>query len=139
MFQFARLFSSSLLRQFSPSIFSTSRYPLLPQALPTLYSQINIIIFLTLICTLFIHTCFSSISIINIVSLPDNTPRSDVTEQSYNRSRSAFRGLDGLILRPTCICLTDYKLPMYPKENYECKPEPELDSRPDKYLSLTQY
>jgi hypothetical protein len=28
---------------------------------------------------------------------------------------------------------------MYPKENYECKPEPELDPRPDKYLSLTQY
>ena len=59
---------------------------------------------LTLICILFIHTCFSSIRIINIASLPDNTPRSDVTEQSYNRSRSAFRGLDGLILVPTCIC-----------------------------------
>jgi hypothetical protein len=28
---------------------------------------------------------------------------------------------------------------MYPKEKYECKPEPELDSRPDKYLSLSQY
>ena len=28
---------------------------------------------------------------------------------------------------------------MHPKEKYECKPEPELDSRPDKYLSLTQY
>jgi hypothetical protein len=58
---------------------------------------------LTLICILFIHTCFSLTSIINIVSLPDNIPRSDVTEQSYNRSRSAFRGLDGLILRPTCL------------------------------------
>ena len=60
---------------------------------------------LTLICILFIHTCFSLISIINIVYLvPDNIPPSDVTEQSYNRSRSAFRRLDGLILRPTCIC-----------------------------------
>ena len=52
---------------------------------------------LTLICILFIHTCFSLTSIINIVSLPDDIPRSDVTEQSYNRSRSAFRGLDGLL------------------------------------------
>ena len=59
---------------------------------------------LTLICILFIHTCLSLISIINIASLPDNIPRSDVAEQSYNRSRSAFRGLDGLILRPTCQC-----------------------------------
>ena len=59
---------------------------------------------LTLICILFTHTCFSLISIIKIPSFPDNIPRSDVTEQSYNRSRSAFRGLDGLILRrPTCL------------------------------------
>ena len=65
---------------------------------------------LTLICILFIHTCFSLTSIINIASLPDNIPRADVTEQSYNRSRSAFRGLDGLILvlhayaKPTTSC-----------------------------------
>ena len=71
-----------------------------PQALPTCTLKS---IRLTLICILFIHICFSSMSIINIVSLPDNIPRSDVTEQSYNRSRSAFRGLDGLILRPTCL------------------------------------
>ena len=64
----------------------------------------------TLICILFIHTRFSLTSIINIVSLPDNIPRSDVTEQSYNRSRSAFRELDGLILvlhayaKPTTSC-----------------------------------
>ena len=58
-------------------------------------------IWLTLICILFIHTCFSSISIINIASLPDNIPRSDVTEQSYNRPLSALRRLDdGLILQP---------------------------------------
>jgi hypothetical protein len=59
---------------------------------------------LTLICILFIHTCFSSISIIKIASLPDSIPRADVTELSHNRTRSAFRGLDGLILRSTCIC-----------------------------------
>ena len=82
-----RLFSSSLLRQFSPSIFSTSH-----------------------IWILFTHTCFSLTSIINSASLPDNIPRADVTEQSYNRSRSAFRGLDGLILvlhayaKPTTSC-----------------------------------
>ena len=45
----------------------------------------------------------SSNSIINMTSLPDNTPRSDVTEQSYNRPRSAFRGLDGLILQNTTL------------------------------------
>ena len=56
---------------------------------------------LTLICILFTHICFSSTSIINIASLLDSIPRPDVTEQSYNRSRSAFRWLDGLILRPT--------------------------------------
>ena len=28
---------------------------------------------------------------------------------------------------------------MYPEENYECKSEPELNPRPDKYLSLAQY
>jgi hypothetical protein len=28
---------------------------------------------------------------------------------------------------------------MYPEENYECKPEPELDPKPDKYPSLAQY
>ena len=69
-----------------------------PQALPTCTLKS---IRLTLICILFIHICFSPISIINIASLPDNIPRSDVTEQNYNRSRSAFRRLDGLILRPT--------------------------------------
>ena len=28
---------------------------------------------------------------------------------------------------------------MYPEANYECKPEPELDPKPDKYCSLAQY
>ena len=43
---------------------------------------------LTLICILFIHTCLSSISIINIESLPDNIPRPDVTEQAKIQSIS---------------------------------------------------
>ena len=107
-----------------------------PQTLPTCTLKS---IRLTLICILFIHTCLSLISIINIASLPDNIPRSDVTEQSCNRSQTAFHRLDGLILRPTYAKPTTSKLPMYPEENYESKPEPELDSRPDKYLSLTQY
>jgi hypothetical protein len=69
-----------------------------PQTLPTCTLKS---IRLTLICILFIHICFSSTSIINTASLPDSIPRSDVTEQSYNRSRSAFRRLGGLILRLT--------------------------------------
>jgi len=77
-----------------------------PQTLPTCTLKS---IRLTLICILFIHICFSSTSIINIASLPDSIPRSDVTEQSYTRSRSSFRRLGGLILRltyakPTTSC-----------------------------------
>ena len=69
-----------------------------PQTLPTCTLKS---IRLTLICILFIHICFSSTSIINIAYLPDSIPRSDFTEQSCNRSRTAFHRLDGLILRPT--------------------------------------
>ena len=71
-----------------------------PQALPTCTLKS---IRLTLICILLIHICFSSIGIINIASLPDSIPRSDVTEQSYTRSRSAFRGLDGLVLASSYV------------------------------------
>ena len=51
--------------------------------------------------TLVIHICSFSTSLINIASPPDHLDQMLLPEQSYNRPRSTFRGLDGLILRPT--------------------------------------
>ena len=91
-----RLFSPGLLRQFSQSAYLL--YTVCFSAPSKNYPPCtpNSICF-----TLVIHICFFSTSLINIASPPDHLDQMLLPEQSYNRPRSTFRGLDGLILRPT--------------------------------------